>query len=500
MTLRSLSPGVSGLDLVLGGGLRCVARTRDSTPVTSVLIRGGPGTGKTVLAAQLARSFAVQLGGHVAYACAEILPTEVRALLAGVLSSADDAPLVVRIATQEKAPAPSGTGTFVVGSIETPGGNAPPAGLADQLAQFVRYSRDAVGELRVLVFDAVSEGYALGPQTPRAVVDGLYKFALDQQLILVVIEEGSEEAPSNWAYAADVVLRLATDAAAPGMSQRRLFADKCRFGPCDAGPHEFDIVEGRGIMVYPRAEAYRRAWAKELQPWKNSPPQSTRWQGVWHLPISDPQRKRMFGGFGRAPVVYVVGSDPGLVRRFVDYMLSANVSDDLSHDISRPKGAAGGPTLDKALVVNFGEERLPDENQALVRVMRFDAKSPRVSVAWLLAMLRFEIVRERETAALPAALVIGDIGALADDDADQRRPGVAACADFAQRIGVPVIVYETSRDPTAASGWLAMRSSLVVQLRDASVGDDRPTISVWEMTTGNHTVLEQAPIARGRMQ
>jgi KaiC/GvpD/RAD55 family RecA-like ATPase len=73
--IRSVSTGDLGLDVLLGGGFRLVKRLAELESAT-VVVRGGAGAGKTLVALQVALDLATALGGDVVVGCVEILPTE----------------------------------------------------------------------------------------------------------------------------------------------------------------------------------------------------------------------------------------------------------------------------------------------------------------------------------------------------------------------------------------------------------------------------------------
>ena len=77
-----LSTSIPGLDLVLGGGLRLLERLPQAGVSGSLLLRGTPGAGKSLLGMQIAVAVADALGGDVACGCVEILPVELDAQLA----------------------------------------------------------------------------------------------------------------------------------------------------------------------------------------------------------------------------------------------------------------------------------------------------------------------------------------------------------------------------------------------------------------------------------
>ena len=72
MGTQLLSSQISGLDLILGGGVRLLCRVPEAEASASLLVRGGPGTGKSVLGLQLALTLADSLGGDVACGCGAI--------------------------------------------------------------------------------------------------------------------------------------------------------------------------------------------------------------------------------------------------------------------------------------------------------------------------------------------------------------------------------------------------------------------------------------------
>ena len=73
--IRTVPTGALGLDLLLGGGWQLVSRLPERTS-TTILVRGGPGAGKTLVALHAAVELAGALDGDVAVGCVEILPSE----------------------------------------------------------------------------------------------------------------------------------------------------------------------------------------------------------------------------------------------------------------------------------------------------------------------------------------------------------------------------------------------------------------------------------------
>jgi KaiC/GvpD/RAD55 family RecA-like ATPase len=252
--VRTLKSGRVGLDLVLGGGFRLLRRVEGSASESAtVLIRGGPGAGKSVFAAEAALRLAHALGGDVLYVCIEILPREILAQRMGfegfdparAIDLAD--PVVRKVA---------GDGpTLVVGMTEmdfpTEGGTPD---LGRMIVDLVRLSVERGCDPRVVVVDSLSDGYELGSRVPRPVVDGVCKLAVEQGWVLILVEEALDHRASYWSFAVDTVLSLEVTRE----GRRELRVTKHRFAPCQPGPHRL-LLERAGVRVIPSWSAYRDA-------------------------------------------------------------------------------------------------------------------------------------------------------------------------------------------------------------------------------------------------
>lgn len=90
-------PRIPGLDLMIDGPIPMIRRGGSSELSSTVLIRGGPGVGKSILAMRLASAFADELKANIAYACLELLPSELAAQQARLVGEdVDPIPIVAR--------------------------------------------------------------------------------------------------------------------------------------------------------------------------------------------------------------------------------------------------------------------------------------------------------------------------------------------------------------------------------------------------------------------
>jgi KaiC/GvpD/RAD55 family RecA-like ATPase len=245
---------IRGLDLVLAGGLPAVCKLDDQRESTVVLVRGAAGAGKTIFASHLAISAAAQRDGDVVYCCIELLPTELEAQLSGLTFGPEG--FVARV-THAGAEAPDTEHPQILASIiDVPSEGEPDFG--GELKRSLDTARSAGLDPRVLVIDALSEGYRLGGSVSRLLADALSKFAVEEGLVLVLIEEVADDRDSLWTFVADVVFELSHHGTAGTASaeHRSLLVRKSRFGPSHVGPHGFTIRRSGGIEIYPRLSSY----------------------------------------------------------------------------------------------------------------------------------------------------------------------------------------------------------------------------------------------------
>ncbi len=256
--VRTVRSGSVGLDLALGGGLRFVRKAHiGEQESATLLIRGGPGTGKSVLAQDLGLRLAGPRGGDVLYVCVEVLPSEVQAQRMGF--EGYDPARVVDLSREGDRDPNAKEPHLVLGmqDYEVDAKGTPKIG--DLLLALTRIAIGRGFKPKVVVVDALSDGYRLGGKAPRELVDGVCKIAVEQGWGLILIEEVADESMSSWAFAVDTVLSLRLAPAKDGAQVRReLSVTKHRFASCEPGPHRLQI-EAKRIRVIPPLSAYRNA-------------------------------------------------------------------------------------------------------------------------------------------------------------------------------------------------------------------------------------------------
>jgi hypothetical protein len=247
--IRIVPTGDLGLDVLTGGGWRLVKRFEERESAC-VVVRGGPGAGKSTLGIHVALELANALGGDVAVGCVEILPTEYVAQLQSTRPSLEAARVVQLPAPP--APLAEGTGPRVFIGLMTELDPARPD-LAANLAALGAAVEAAGGKPTVFIVDSLIEGYGIGSTINRIDADATIKFAVQGGYALVLCEETVSDAPSPWVFAADSVLQLGVDSRERG---RWIEVRKHRFGPSATGRHELDLVGQTHPEVFPAPRAW----------------------------------------------------------------------------------------------------------------------------------------------------------------------------------------------------------------------------------------------------
>ncbi len=238
---RIVPTGSQLFDGLLGGGLRLVRRVPSAEAESAVvLLRGGPGTGKSVLGADLALRVARALGCDVLYACGESVPTEVAAQQVEV---GLDLGRVVQLSDPESR-AGDARPALALDLVDAPPyvidtGGTRGVDLCEDLLESLRCARGRGCDPRVVVVDALSADYplALDAHSQRVAADALCKLAAQQGWVLVLLEE-DDGRPSPWSWVADAVIELSLSAIS---GERHARALKHRFGPRATGPTPFTI-------------------------------------------------------------------------------------------------------------------------------------------------------------------------------------------------------------------------------------------------------------------
>ena len=255
--ILAVPTGDLGFDVLLGGGWRLVERLPGRKSAT-VLLRGGPGTGKTLLSVDVALALAGALNGDVVVACVELLPSEyVAQLEAGraelVLQSREGPQLVeprVMVLPQATTVAPSTLPRIFCGLLAELDSSTP-----DLVAALESLRRDVLaldGKPAAFIVDSLIGGYGLGSGAPRQHVDAVMKFAAQEGLGLVLCEETVDDAASAWDFSADTVVAL--EHLREG--GRQILVRKHRYGPSAPGAHQLEIGGWRQPRVWPRPDAW----------------------------------------------------------------------------------------------------------------------------------------------------------------------------------------------------------------------------------------------------
>ena len=255
--IRIVPTGDIGFDVILGGGWRLIERVPQRESAT-VVLRGGPGTGKTLLSVDVALAIAKALNGDVVVACVEILPSEYLAQIEAGRSelvlkwrdgpAAQDTPVVILPTTTQVVYSTSPR--IFCGLL--PELNDVEPDLVAALESMQKEVLTLNGKPKVFVVDSLIASYGLGPSSPRQNVDAVMKFAAREGLALVLCEEATNDTPSAWEFAADTVLALEHDRA----GDRKIFVQKHRYGASATGVHQLEIRGWKQPRVYPRPEAW----------------------------------------------------------------------------------------------------------------------------------------------------------------------------------------------------------------------------------------------------
>lgn len=236
-------------------------RIADAAPTTSVLVRGGAGTGKTTLALGIAATLAEAADERIYYLSTEIAGTDIRFKLphiglapqdAGPLRGDERRPKVLTEHILQARPEP----------LDEPGQKTLAA--LERIQNLV-LDHEIQG-LRVVIIDAfslVGETDAVkGDRSPSKLRARLVETiqAFDMLGVSVVLVEEAPVVGADWAsFVVDYVFELGWgEDPDTRMRYRQLSVPKSRFVPAAYGPHDYGLEEGR-VAVWPDITAVDRA-------------------------------------------------------------------------------------------------------------------------------------------------------------------------------------------------------------------------------------------------
>lgn len=405
-----------GLDLVLGGGLRKVPRV-DGRHGTVLLVRGAAGTGKTLVGFHAARSLAEAYQGVIAYACIELLPTELEAQLCSWLD--DPMAVVVRHPGSASSRKTTGHQQVIEASLFEVGEE--PMALGAGIERFVSRLQREGRAPGVLVIDSLIEGYGIGSSASREFVDAVCKLAAAWGIGVVLLEESEPGRPSPWTFAVDTVLELSLtqgDGDRERAFDRMLTVPKHRFGPSDAGPHRLAIEPGLPLRLDPRPGAWLAAWTTTLPAGVEESPK--RDEGEGRIRVATASRDDAWVGL----VVAVFGPLPKAIF-------------ELALGLRTQREQRDG--LNRSLLVSFTRplgNLLEDEGQTTLGVAH-PYLSPHRLVRTVLDTVQSRPHLQR--------LILADLRALrsfVDEDSLRRAVGVLCL--LARRRGLAVVLVEST--------------------------------------------------------
>jgi KaiC/GvpD/RAD55 family RecA-like ATPase len=450
--MRIVSVDVRGLNLILGGGIPVLKRHETFEESATLLVRGPSGSGKTVLGTQLASSLARSLHADssrrvdVAYACVELLPSELSAQRAGlrpenmkerVISS----PFHLEESTSDEC-------RIYAGILDLGSPVDEQARLVPAIGALLAAIQAAGGTPRVLVVDSLSDGYHLGGSAPRPLADDLCKMAAKQGMVLVLLEETSNDAPSEWSFVTDIVIELGrSNEEASNDSdafERVLRVVKNRFGPAEPGTHRFAIFPKTGVIALPRPRTYLAQWALEV---------------VFPILPDAPRQKQGF---------YGVGSGVGTAdfRACVTAIYGPDESDVLS--LARTLGTtteAGQEPIDGSdIVLNFNRFLPGGPHHTTSPEGTIDCGDPFVGGDWLLLRALDEVNRLICDKKAVRRVLVGDLQSIrAFSNPEGIRRAITVLVSLLRHAHVPALLFETSHEP----------SPLCVDVADVIVSLDR---------------------------
>lgn len=465
MSVEIKPTGIPGLDLVLGGGVRLIERTPKAGLSGSLLIRGTPGAGKSLLGMQLALAIADELRGDVACGCIEILPVELESQLAGfVPPSVEERPRLNRhVLSPPFSLAEDDFGRLFAAVMDLGSEGEERQNLEAALAALLDAVQEAGGRPRVLIVDSLSDGYGIASSAPRTLADGLCKLAAERGLFLILLEEISHPTPSGWSFAVDLVIELQrAQEDSESSDLRKLSITKNRLGSCDIGSQDFTI-EQDGVHVLPRPAAYfQRRIREELLP--------------VHFPESRYPAEHMWPPASltadlRGAVTVVYGAEQSLVSRVagdVGLYCRDQITD------SDWRVAPGADVL-----LGFGGELIPTLQDAEC----IWSDDPYVRASRLLSDLRSKLGEAMARPVPVRRVFVGDLSSLRSYvHAEEIRRALFVLALWLYFAKIPLILFETTAvleqrgsQSTAVRPQVADQADVLVCISGWNINQETPT-------------------------
>ncbi|MGI9111230.1 MAG: RAD55 family ATPase [Gaiellaceae bacterium] len=445
--MKRLATGVPELDLVLGGGL---------LPGSLVVIAGGPGSGKTILAEQI--SFAAATPERKSVYYTTLIEPHVK--LVSHLESFD---FFRREMLGEQV-------EFIhLGDIlvEERGADEPPLGPV--ITEIVRVCFEDKPALVVIDSAKALRDFVDPTALGLVIYDLAGKVAHSNTVLLLVGEYSPEELGSSAEFSlADGIVELAYEAREP-VDRRWLRVRKLRGAAPLGGKHSFSISE-HGVTVYPRLETIQ------------SPPEAQKPVGARIASGIPKLDELMGGGIHAGEATAIVGPSgtgkTGVALHFVVEGLSAG---------------------ERCLFVSFQES----ESQLVEKAASFgwDLATPIESGQFTVHHVPGEeLDLDKVAAAMRAELAAGDVRRVAVDSLGelvfaareiQRLPAFArALAGFIRGGGASALI--TSDTPTTSTivdplGGLSFLFHNIVLLRYVEIeSETRRSISIFKMRGSDH--------------